>query len=971
MASMYLFYQQQGGTDSWIPIQAHLPLDTVKPTFVTILAVDTLIDKSTPNEVKQKAKYQGPMYFDLDAEDLADSIADAKTLVRKLQDCELTAEDMLIYLSGKKGLHIVIPEICFITKPTPTQGLVAIYKEIAFSLAVDTMDFRVYTAGRGRQFRTCYNVRENGNYKVPITLAELETLTPDQYNTYCATPREVQGHKPQWRGKFALMYDAAFQKISKLKPKARKPVSPEALAQQLPIFQKLAKGELATTGGFNNIAMQLSLYAREMNWTEDQFISLCEGVISKHESDGSRYNTPARRERELRRMFQYLEDNPSFEYSSDGIKACLVKATESAMDPDAPWDGPEGEEKPADIPDFAGVYAGTSVYMVSKGEDGDISISNFVFRNVRILRSIETDAMLSIEANLVTHGKAPIPVSLSPQSFTGGSALQNAVASYGGSFSGTDVHSRGIYQAMLRETEEDQYVLESEGVNLFQIGKGSNAKQEYIVWADREGIRSAVDLKKAGVDVTFQGYPDPRGLIRTDLLAAPTLNQLLAEPDGEERFIRCIESLMHAHTPEVMGKMLGWAAACFYAPLFQKKHKKFPLLHVYGPSGNGKTETTRGLLGMFYHKEQIAETTPSSSVFSIQQLVGGSASIPIFLDEYKPHIIAKDKLELLRAMLRDMYNAKDVQRGGGNRSISQNFNALSTLKLQAPMVFAAEAPETETAIVERSLMVSFRRLTGRQQTKCYTSALEFYKDPEPLSSLGLEIANRVVQENDASGSLADFDKLLVWAGSKFLPAGDDADKVAAGEMTPEEMRLRSIMRPRTVYNSTVAVFGLRVIKSILEAKLGKEVYDARFGEAFSAMAKASYVGMDALAAATLPEFVKVLSAFSDMSKLERTDPFALVEGVEYNLSEFAGQQVLVLAASQAYRKYRAYNRNSGTSPLYPSEEAFGIAMREIPQFLRYADGTKNLSVRTMVFSVDDLLRAGVPLWKGKAVSLNF
>lgn len=964
---MYYYYQKVGGNEDWTPIQAHLPLETIKPTFVTILAVDTLINKDTPNEVKTKVKHQGPMYFDFDdKEEVANSITDVKAFVKKLQAHELTASDFQIFLSGKKGLHVIVPEVCFVQKSVPVQGLVAIYKEIAFSLAVDTMDFRVYTAGRGRQFRTCYNVRENGNYKVPITLEELETLTVEKYNEYCAAPRVVTGHAPQWRGKFALLYDQAFQKISKLKPKVRKPTSPEVLAQQLPVFQKLAGGELATDAGFNNIAMQLALYAREMGWTEDTFISMCDGVINKHVSDGSRYNTPARRERELRRMFYYLEDNPSFEYSVGGIKACLVKVV------DAPWDGesePAEGEKPADAPDFAGIYAGTTAYMASKGEDGDVPVSNFVFRDIRVLRSIETGAIVSIEASMVNHRRQYHPISLTPINFTGGSALQNAVAAHGGSFSGTDIHARGVYQAMLREVSEDSYVLESEGVNLFHIGKGSEPKKEYIVWADREGVKSSTNLKKEGFSVTFQGFPDPRGLIRTDLLAAPTLTELLNSEDGAQRFTSCMESLIHSHSPEVMGKMLGWAAACFFAPLFQKRHKKFPLLHVYGPAGNGKTETTRGVLNMFYHRENIAETTPNSSVFAIQQLVGASASIPIFLDEYKPHTIAKEKLDLVRSMLRDMYNAKEVQRGGGNRNTSQNFNALSTLKLQAPMVFVAEAPETETAIVERSIMVSFRRLAGRQQVKAYNSALTFYKDQEPLASLGLEIANRVIVTNDAQTSLDDFDKLLVWASDKFLPAADDAEKVASGDMTPEEYRLRGIMRPRTVFNNTVAVFGLRVIKSIMEEKLGKEVFKEIFADAFSAMVKGAYLGMDALTAATLPEFVKVLSVFSDMSKMDAQDPYALVEGQEYNLSEFAGQQVLVLATGQAYRKYRAYMKNSNSVPLYPSEESFGIALREIPQFLRFAEGTARLSVRTMVFSVDELLRAGVPLWKGKGVNL--
>lgn len=392
---MYRYYQKIGGEEPWTPIQAHLSLDEIRPTFATVLSVDTLIDNETPKELVQKAKYSGPMYFDLDAEDLQDSIQGARELLKKLQDNELQAQDIQIFLSGKKGLHIIIPDVCFMAKPgVAVQNLPAIYKEIAFKFAVDPLDIRVYTARRGRQLRTCYNVRENGNYRVPITLKELETLTPEEYQVLCKTPRVVQGHDPKWRGKFALVYDSALQKIGKLKPKARKPVPAEILKEQLPIFKRLATGDATSTAGFNVTAMQLALYALEMKWSEQVFMEQCEGIINNHVSDGSRYNSPARRARELRRMYAYLEDNPGFEYSVQGLRACTkaepVQAHAESSDDEGNWEEASEFDEPQDE-FFAGVYAGTSAYMASKGEDGDVKVTNFLFKNPVILRDIKSD----------------------------------------------------------------------------------------------------------------------------------------------------------------------------------------------------------------------------------------------------------------------------------------------------------------------------------------------------------------------------------------------------------------------------------------------------------------------------------------------------------------------------------------------------------------------------------------------------
>lgn len=958
MASLYKYYQTIGGTQAWMPIQADASLDEIRPTFVTVLAMDTLLEDDTPKEVKARVKYTGPMYFDLDAEDIAESIAGAKELVRLLQEHELTAADLQIFLSGKKGLHILIPEVCFAVKPAPVLNLPAVYKEMAYKFAVDTVDFRVYTAKKGRQFRTCYNIRENGNYKVPITLAELATLTPETYSELCKQPRVVTGHDPKWRGRFSLVYDAALQKVSKSKPKASKPIPPDVLKQQLPIFTKVASGEVAADVGFNILAIQLSLYAREMKWSEDHFINSCAGVIANHNSDGSRYNSPSRRERELRRMFVYLEDNSAFDYSIGGLKSCARVA--NVATPYA--DGLEDEQQD----NFAGVYQGHSAYMASKGEDGDVRVTNFIFTDIYVLKNLVDNNILAVKAK-VTIRNATVDVFLSPQVFTGGSSFQNAIASFGGSFSGTDSHSRGIFQAMLLHANRNQLVLDSEGVNFFRAGEG--VKKEYIVWADRHGVRDAGALQEAGIDIIFQGFPDSKGLYKTDLTLAPTLEELVSTDAGRERFIACVYSMMNCHTPEVMGKMLGWAVACFYAPLFQASMQQFPLLHVYGPAGNGKTSTVRGLLRHFYYKEETKESTPNSSIFAFQQMVSGSASIPLLLDEYKPHKMGKEKLEQFRAVLRDAYNAKTVQRGGGSKTVRDNFNALSTLTMSAPIVFVAEAPETETAIVERAVTVSFKRLSGKEQADCFKHALVFQRDPEPLASLGLVIANEVVQTADAKVSLAPFTKALDWAYAKFLASPDDWSRVEAGTMTQEQMRIRAIMRPRSVFSSTVSLFGLQILTKVLVQYLGEETFEQVFAERMKEMKRSCFLGMDSLAEASLPEYIKVISMFSDMSRLPDSDSFKLIDGLDYNLTEQGGEPRLVLAHRQCYMKYRIYMKHTGTDPLYPSEESFQIAMREIPQYVKASYGTKRLEAPTLVLDLEGLYRGGVTKWNGRVVEL--
>ena len=161
----YYYYQQNGGDEVWKPIP-ETKLDTIDGAmFRTILSVDVPISEDATKEQLASVKYKGPLYFDLDdAESPASTAQHTLSLVRKLEENGVFPSMLEVYASGGKGFHVLVPEECFLVKP-PKQGLPnlpAIFKEMAFQLAVPSMDFRVYTARKGRMFR-CHNVlRPNG-----------------------------------------------------------------------------------------------------------------------------------------------------------------------------------------------------------------------------------------------------------------------------------------------------------------------------------------------------------------------------------------------------------------------------------------------------------------------------------------------------------------------------------------------------------------------------------------------------------------------------------------------------------------------------------------------------------------------------------------------------------------------------------------------------------------------------------------
>jgi len=89
-----------------------------------------------------------------------------------------------------------------------------------------------------------------------------------------------------------------------------------------PVLVALGQGQFPARGGWNIICLQLATMAHSLGMDDDAIIEACKGLIRSHESDGNRYNSPGKRERELRRMFGYVEGS-SYQVSIAGIRSIL------------------------------------------------------------------------------------------------------------------------------------------------------------------------------------------------------------------------------------------------------------------------------------------------------------------------------------------------------------------------------------------------------------------------------------------------------------------------------------------------------------------------------------------------------------------------------------------------------------------------------------------------------------------------
>lgn len=160
-------------------------------------------------------------YFDFDADSIKEVIPRVRQFVGKLVDLGADVKALRLYASGGKGFHVMVPMEMLLLKGAASLSVDAmatlhhIVKALAESLFVDTLDMKVYTAGR--QWRRANVKRVSGKYKVSISHAELLVMDEALYEKLTSRPREEVPHAPaQLANGLAVEWLKARKAVQKL-----------------------------------------------------------------------------------------------------------------------------------------------------------------------------------------------------------------------------------------------------------------------------------------------------------------------------------------------------------------------------------------------------------------------------------------------------------------------------------------------------------------------------------------------------------------------------------------------------------------------------------------------------------------------------------------------------------------------------------------------------------------------------------
>ena len=955
--SSFFWHQRVGGADAWVEaLSEHRSkiIAETRPAFVTVLDAHTSPNDSFTREDYAKMRFSGPAYFDWDSEKIEETIPPFQEFLKKLSDIGTNLNCLRLYATGGRGFHCEIPEAVFMAKvpKTGTASLPYIYKEMAFGLVVETLDMRVYTGRKGRMWRVPGIERSNGKFKVPITLDEAQRMTPELFDQLCSAPRaEVYRETPTLSTGLAALFAKASSLVSQSVKVSAKSKGDEATlarhkGQFPPTALRLMAGDGVLPGkGFHHIAMQLALTANALGKSEEEFIRLSEGLAQHHQGDSERYNSPRKRKDELARMWNYTHDNPCYTYSKGGLRSILAPG-EPSPDLDDPMAAmgighvpEEGEEQdlPAEFQaelDAAENSILDSMMIMHNGVwrrtgEGPRMLSNLSFRSPVKLCSASDGEMVGLEADLYCSGKSLGRQLMDMPVFQSRANLSRFCSGRAAIFSGNDTQA-GVVQLLLSTKAEKKgkviYVVHKEGLDLIQDPTVADERKLDVIWAHTEGV---LCHEKEGL-YRFKPQVSTSPMFKTDIHHA----QKLENTEDTKVWLR---SLMSINSPVIVAQMLGWFVSCFHKQFYQASYNQFPLLHPNGPAGSGKTLTTLLMARMFHVTSQplmMSCARQASTAYNMKAAWTGSASIPLILDEYKPSELDKERTDFLLQHFRLVYNQGAGASGGIHRgSADASFRDITKYTYSAPTVFIGESQEMMTAIVQRTLPISFN-------------------------------------PGDAGAHTADWD--LANAGAKYMPQlgrlllGMSLRETVESRRETLDPVLKSLrasfdknIHDRQVYNLSVVLCGIRFLGQALE-----EIFGEEFKPEIETLNASVYDHKSELNISVMSEISKVLNDMSMISRTEGTESeYSIRETYEYVI----GEGYIEILMREAFVKYFSWNKRKGFNPLFHNVDAFIAAAGKSPALMDKTcfDSPLRTSGQSRVFrfSLDKLTAEDIEMFK--------
>lgn len=937
----FFFFHHEGGETAWNAVLADQREAVMAkgPAFTTILDVD---HSFTPlPEDLLAVHYRGGFYMDLDAASIEDAIVDAKATMGRLKTLGVDLNTLEIYASGGKGFHFVVPMAVFVDKMPRCGGytkLPLIYKDMAMEhFLCPTLDMVVYSTKRGRMWRTANIKRSNGLYKVRVTEAEVMEMTPESYKAIASAPRFLP--PPTKPTTPAIGLSTAFAQsidvvAARFKNKAKSKVSNEQIKKRYdgkfpPLLVKLLSGDVQSTQGFQATALQVAIAAVAVGKSKDEMVAEAEGLLKNHSGDSDRYSTYGKRREALGQVYHSVENDPSYQFSLGGVKFLLAKEDQELSSRE------EGQTELARSV-TQGVYFNQAGIYHCKDEE-ITELSKLGFGSPRMLLDVKSQKrVLGYIVDVFHHGEGVGSEFLEVGVLQSKQRFQAFASAYSAAIYATDVQVVALMELLKHISEMEGntvFATAREGLDLIKPEGATSIEDFDIAWISKDK-----SISKKGRSYEVKSEDQEYGIYRSDLMTAGGLQGSEAEAD-------ILEALFNVNTPYVVGAMVGWFAAAHCRMIFDHFYGQFPLLQVFGQAGAGKSKTVELMLRMHYLLADPKITSAGDiTMHALQAACSASASIPAVFDEYKVREVQKARIDMLRRMFKNAYTRAGISKGYIDHDGGTSKVALRNMNFNAPVCFIGEAIESQTAILERSVVVNLTKEGRLGRKHSFDKAF----DPDNravVSRLGCAIVTAILDG--------------AWEKLKGV---HDKNRTSVDQAWGETS---SEGDDRQRFNVAVVITGLDYARAVIS-----KVHGDRFHATFEILKEAT---LHASASRTLSvvrkvrsELSKVIASLAYLSNEPPKEDMRVHLNKEYTLD---GNSVDIKAQA-CFDKYRAYCKHVGQESMYDSFDAFVTALETYDGTVKGAGGDNMIlrdGPRTKVYrlSLDKLANEDVDSFRGE------
>tara|TARA_R100000458_G_C8275813_1_gene250983 strand:+ start:755 stop:3259 length:2505 start_codon:yes stop_codon:yes gene_type:complete len=209
---------------------------------------------------------------------------------------------------------------------------------------------------------------------------------------------------------------------------------------------------------------------------------------------------------------------------------------------------------------------------------------------------------------------------------------------------------------------------------------------------------------------------------------------VLPEDVTKEKASQVLDKLINLHQHEVTMPILCWLAVAPLRPLIHE----FPILHLSGTSGSGKTALTHTFTYMF-SGSRINSNLTTTTPFAISSHFMASNAFPVWFDEYRPGA-RDDAKKTLDQLLRDTYTGQVSTKG----SMNQNRAEVTQILTDTPIIVTGEDTLSEKSHVDRSIMINIP-MEGKNREN-----MEFFDFESPIAYLYLSWLHKNYLTNEVN-----------------------------------------------------------------------------------------------------------------------------------------------------------------------------------------------------------------------------